>query len=541
MSKPYTTSDSLIKQPLWESFRHDALWWLVAALVSFFFASWLMGGGQSWWPNISYPYTYGGDSFSYQLNIMRNIEAPWYYTSERMGYPFGSIFLDYPASDNGSYAVLKVLGWLFGTSTAAYNLYFLLSFPVVTVATYLVSRSVGLSKPFAVAVALLYCFIPFHIGRIGHLFFTWYFVVPVYIYYGFRLVSNELPFFQPGQALWRRALDGLLLMVLASFGVYYAVFACIVLGVAGLMGSVARTSLKPLLASVLAVGFVVAGVLANVAPSILHAQEHGKNLAAVGRLPLETDLYGLKIAQREFATYYRNSFLLVNENVSASLGGIGSIGFLVLVAALFFTPLGIGARGKILDRRLGLMAVLSMALVVVSTIGGFATFFAIFVSPAIRSWNRTSIFIGFLSLAGLALMGLMLTISRFLRPNRPNEEKLSTYESGEDPLGNANVQFNVRFYVIALIFLLFEVELLFMFPWSIVFGNEDLIKQTNGSWGWFAMGEMTVFVGILILGLAYAWAKGYLDWVRPTPKIPEVKSHVPVDLYHKVNEKYEKK
>ena len=144
-------------------------------------------------------------------------------------------------------------------------------------------------------------------------------------------------------------------------------------------------------------------------------------------------------------------------------------------------------------------------------------------------------------IAGLALMGLMLTISRFLRPNRPNEEKLSTYESGEDPLGNANVQFNVRFYVIALIFVLFEVELLFMFPWSIVFGNEDLIKQTNGSWGWFAMGEMTVFVGILILGLAYAWAKGYLDWVRPTPKIPEVKSHVPVDLYHKVNEKYEKK
>lgn len=417
MSKPYTTSDSVVKQSLLEGFRHDGPWWLIAALVSFFFASWLMGGGQSWWPITSYPYTYGGDSFSYQLNIMRNIEGPWYYYSERMGYPFGSIFLDYPASDNGSYAVLKVLGWLFGTSTAAYNLYFLLSFPVVTVATYLVSRSVGLSKPFAVAVALLYCFIPFHIGRIGHLFFTWYFVVPVYIYYGFRLVSNELPFFQTDQTWWRPVLDGLLLMVLASFGVYYAVFACIVLGIAGLMGSVARASFKPFAASVLAIGFVVAGVLANVAPSILHAQEHGKNLAAVGRLPLETDMYGLKIAQlfvpheehrneamREFASYYHNSFLLVNENVSAALGMIGSVGFLVLVAALFFTPLGIGARGKILDRRLGLMAVLSMALVVVSTIGGFATFFAIFVSPAIRSWNRTSIFIGFLSLAGLALM-----------------------------------------------------------------------------------------------------------------------------------------
>jgi phosphoglycerol transferase len=417
MSTPYNANESVIKQSLWEGFRQDWVWWALAGVLSFFFASWLMGGGKSWLPNLLYPYTYGGDSFSYQLNIMRNIEAPWYYFSERMGYPFGSVFLDYPASDNGSYAVVKVLGWLFGTSTAAYNLYFLLSFPVVTVATYVVSRSLGLSKPFSVAVALLYCFIPFHIGRIGHLFFTWYFVVPIYLYYGFRLVSHQVPFLQAGQPLWQRLLDGLMFIVLASFGVYYAVFACIVLGTAGLMGSVARASLKPFLASVMAIGFVVAGVLANVAPSILHAQEHGKNLAAVGRLPLETDLYGLKIAQlmipqedhrseskREFATYYRNSFLLVNENVSASLGLIGSVGFLGLLAALFLTPLGMGTRGRLLDRRLSTMAVLSMALVVVSTIGGLATFFAIFISPAIRSWNRTSIFIGFLSLAGLALM-----------------------------------------------------------------------------------------------------------------------------------------
>ena len=144
-------------------------------------------------------------------------------------------------------------------------------------------------------------------------------------------------------------------------------------------------------------------------------------------------------------------------------------------------------------------------------------------------------------IAGIAFIGLMLGIAKLLRPDHPNEEKLSTYESGEDPSGNANIQFNVRFYVVALIFVLFEVELLFLFPWAVVFGNEDLIEQTNGQWGWFAMAEMTVFVGILILGLAYAWAKGYLDWVRPAPLIPEIKSPVPADLYKKVNEKYSKK
>lgn len=140
--------------------------------------------------------------------------------------------------------------------------------------------------------------------------------------------------------------------------------------------------------------------------------------------------------------------------------------------------------------------------------------------------------------AGFALLGIVLGIGSLLRPNRPNPEKNTTYESGEDPVGNANVQFNVRFYVVALIFVLFEVELVFLFPWAVVFGNEDLIAQTDGRWGWFALAEMAVFVGILALGLAYAWAKGYLDWVRPEPKINTINTPVPADLYAKVNERY---
>lgn len=143
-------------------------------------------------------------------------------------------------------------------------------------------------------------------------------------------------------------------------------------------------------------------------------------------------------------------------------------------------------------------------------------------------------------LAAVVLISVVLFVARLLRPDNPNEEKLTTYESGEDPIGNANVQFNVRYYVVALVFVLFEVELLFLFPWAIVFGDADLIEQTNGSWGWFAFAEMTVFVGILIVGLAYAWAKGYLDWVRPNIQIPSVKSKVPADLYKQVNTKYGK-
>lgn len=143
-------------------------------------------------------------------------------------------------------------------------------------------------------------------------------------------------------------------------------------------------------------------------------------------------------------------------------------------------------------------------------------------------------------ISAIALFVGILAFGRLLRPNKPNVEKNSTYESGEAPIGNANVQFNVRFYVVALIFVLFEVELVFLFPWATVFGQKDLITQTNGLWGWFAMTEMLIFVGILVVGLVFAWAKGYLDWVRPTPKVPQVQTQVPTYLYEAVNQKYEK-
>ena len=138
----------------------------------------------------------------------------------------------------------------------------------------------------------------------------------------------------------------------------------------------------------------------------------------------------------------------------------------------------------------------------------------------------------------IAFIAFILGVASLLRVNKPNEEKLTTYESGEDPIGNANIQFNARFYVVALVFLLFEVELLFLFPWAVVFGNEELIEQTNGLWGWFAFAEMLTFVGILVVGLAYAWKKGYLDWVKPRAHIPTVETPVPTSMYEKLNQKY---
>lgn len=142
------------------------------------------------------------------------------------------------------------------------------------------------------------------------------------------------------------------------------------------------------------------------------------------------------------------------------------------------------------------------------------------------------------AIGGLIGVAAPLLLGKLIRPNRPNEEKNTSYECGEDPTGSAWGKFNIRFYVIALIFILFETELVFLFPWAIVFGDQDMIEATNGVWGKFAFVEMLIFIVILVLGLAYVWAKGFLEWDKPKLEIKKFDSKIPNELYTQINEKY---
>jgi len=149
-------------------------------------------------------------------------------------------------------------------------------------------------------------------------------------------------------------------------------------------------------------------------------------------------------------------------------------------------------------------------------------------------WAEVLLFL----IGGLVFVLVTLLVSRIIRPDRPNAEKLSTYESGEEAQGAAWVQFNNRFYIIALIFLLFEMEIVFLFPWATVFAKKELLDQTSGAWGWFALAEMLIFIFVLALGLVYAWVNGHLSWVKPEPTVPEQKVKVPRAHYDAINEKY---
>ena len=114
----------------------------------------------------------------------------------------------------------------------------------------------------------------------------------------------------------------------------------------------------------------------------------------------------------------------------------------------------------------------------------------------------------------LLFVVISLVLAWLIRPvGKYSPDKFLSYECGENPQGSAWIQFNIRFYVFALIFIIFDVEVIFLLPWAVVFKNL----------GAFAFVEGLIFIGILVIGLAYVWRKGDLAWVKPED-VHELKS-----------------
>jgi NADH-quinone oxidoreductase subunit A len=111
-----------------------------------------------------------------------------------------------------------------------------------------------------------------------------------------------------------------------------------------------------------------------------------------------------------------------------------------------------------------------------------------------------------------------LATSWAVRPKHENPFKQTPYECGEDPVGGSWVKFNIRYYVVALIFVLFDVEVVFLFPWALVYRKM----------GWIALGEMFAFMAVLVVGYVYVWRKGDLEWARPKPTVVRLKDVVRV-------------
>lgn len=120
----------------------------------------------------------------------------------------------------------------------------------------------------------------------------------------------------------------------------------------------------------------------------------------------------------------------------------------------------------------------------------------------LRQWLFMGLVAALVLVLSLVMVGLPALVSRLLRLNRPSPEKESPYECGMTPVGGARVRFSIKFYLVAMLFILFDIEAIFLYPWASVH-----------RWlGWFGMGEMGLFVLILLVGYAYIWRRGGFQW-----------------------------
>jgi phosphoglycerol transferase len=415
MDQNLTPRPLSFKEPgaLWPILKTEKRWYLGGAIFAFFLASVLISGWpQGLIPNTAYPYGYSGDSVGYSWLIQRAMEG-WVFDNPRNGYPFGSNFLDYPGSDAGTIALLKIIGLLSGSFYAAFNLYFLLTFSLIFISTYIVLRSLDLSKSLAAAAALTYAFLPFHFLRLGHYFFVSYFVAPLFFYAAIKvLLQDGAQFFKKQTVIsWCAYCVGF--VVLASFGVYYALFGTILIGTAALIRFFQPQGFKSAMVGFAMVGFIVLGVGLNTAPSIVYKKLHGSNVEVMHRNSAEGEVYGLKMMQlfmphpshripamANAANKYNQNTPLVNENFTSSLGVIGSLGFLLIAVVLLKA-----SAGNRSDKRLIALAGFAGLLFLFATIGGLGSLFSMVISSSIRGWNRISVFIGF---GAVALFFIML-------------------------------------------------------------------------------------------------------------------------------------
>ncbi len=116
---------------------------------------------------------------------------------------------------------------------------------------------------------------------------------------------------------------------------------------------------------------------------------------------------------------------------------------------------------------------------------------------------RSYLTVGLFGVLAVVLVAALLGVASLIRPSRPQKQKYINYESGVDPIGTGWSQSNIRYYVFALLFVMFDVEAVFIFPWA----------TRLEAYGLFGLVEMFIFIFILLLGLLYAWRKGVLRWV----------------------------
>lgn len=400
----------LPKRSLWSSAKADYKIWFPLSFLCAVVAAYCFNGYSFVFSDLlKYPVVYKYDALFHFFLTQRVIEG-WVFDNFRSGYPFGSTILDYPFSDTANFFILKLLGLLTGSFYGAYNAFLILGFSLAFAAAYLVMRSMDIGKPFAVSLSVLYAFLPFHWIRINHLFLTYYWMAPVYFYFALLCFSRFKNGAFSKRTIKKAAFYGICLAVLSSFGVYYAVFGILTIFVCAFSASLLEKSYRNFVLGLFFIACITFGVCLNVLPNLYYKHTQGENFQVAARGINDTEIYGLKIShmfvppkEHRFSKFerlgekYYNDISIKSES-GTYLGIAGFAGFLILLLSIFLSNMGIFK-----DFRVNVLGSANLFILLFATIGGFSSVFSLLISPMIRGWNRTSVFISFFALAALAL------------------------------------------------------------------------------------------------------------------------------------------
>ena len=378
-----------------------ALMALVGAMVIGYFG--LLHSG------ISVPIIYAGDGMMHGIEIKSILDTGWYYFNGNIGAPFGTYLADFPRVEMFHFVQIKLLGYLFTDYGRVLNVFYFSGFLLTALSSYWVMRRLGFGIGFALAGTILFCFTPYHLARIEHLFLASYFVVPLAIFLALQLSSDNPPFYTKGKFDIRDYRTLFLTLLIGSAGLYYSFYGVVLILIAALSAALNQRSLCSLKSGTVLSVVITVVLLINVAPSIYYKTVKGGNPTLANRQFMESELYALKLTHLllprenhnleslgEISERYNQ--ILRPRDFSSPLGLVASAGFLLLLITLIFR-VGVGE-----NRNLRVLSELNISAFLFGTVGGLGVLFALYVTPSIRSHNRVSIFIAFLSLCGLMIM-----------------------------------------------------------------------------------------------------------------------------------------
>ena len=397
----------------------------IAGVLSLAIALWAL---KIWDANLSVPFRYSEvDDTKFYLLLIKGILAHgWFLTNHNLGAPFGQQLYDYPqGADDLNLFIVKLIGLVSTNPGVVINVFLFVTFVLDGAAACLVLRRLGVSPLVSIVCAVLFALLPYHFFRSdSHLFLSSYWSLP-FTAYLFIAVLDDRPLFtqSPFGGRVRRWLTPatvatvLMCLVIASTGLYYAVFGLIMIAAALVLKLLARRRLRPLLPGLTAFALVLVVLVANLAPTVIYHAQHGGNSAEVHSAS-QGDSLAMSASDlvlppwhdritplRHLTEHYANVTPPHGycEQCYESVGTTGDVGLIWLLVVAFGSLAGAAFVTRV--GRLYRWSALGVAVVLaIAVTGGISSLSRVFVSNDIRAWNRMSVLIAFFALLTVGLL-----------------------------------------------------------------------------------------------------------------------------------------